>query len=104
MNDCAGRKSECPQRHRQCHVQSCRTGRVPEPKSFVADVSRVRHGADYQAARRHSFTESVGIANVMPTNAYTAPTSTTTRTHDCRLDAPMCGIMWACICANAITI
>ena len=47
MDECPDGKPECSERDGQCYVQRCRTRRVPESKTFVADMSRVRNGADH---------------------------------------------------------
>ena len=46
MDVCANRNPECSERDGQRYVQSRRTRRVPEPKTFVANVSRVRKRAN----------------------------------------------------------
>ena len=40
-------KPECSECDGQSYVQSSRTRRAPETKMFVADMSRVRNGADH---------------------------------------------------------
>src|SRR5207302_11378964 len=47
MDVCPESEPEGSERDGRCDVESCRAGRVPKAKSFVADMSRVRYRADH---------------------------------------------------------